>query len=58
MYGWICVTRVITKADFLKMIFTPSVSGGCNSFDIVCVCVCVCLSVRLSVSLPWLNGLT
>ncbi len=26
-------------------LFTPRVSDGCNSFDIVCLCVCVCLSV-------------
>ncbi len=26
-------------------LFTPRISDGCNSFDIVCLCVCVCLSV-------------
>ncbi len=24
---------------------TPSVSGGCNSFGIVCLCVCLCVCV-------------
>ncbi len=32
-------------------LFTPRVSGGCNSFDMVCVCVCV--SVCLTTLAEW-----
>ncbi len=36
-------------------LITPRVSGGCNSFDILCVCVSVCLSVsvRLTILAEW-----
>ncbi len=38
----------------VRCFITPRVSGGCNSFGIVCLCVClsVCPSVRLTISWP------
>ncbi len=39
--------RLHFKGSDPGVLITPSVSDGCNSFDIVCVsvCLCVCLSV-------------